>query len=223
MLFRRSHLTVALLTFTAVSSAFGQLKNEKGELISPVAFANQGAITTSFVNSPSVGGSAGPGSGGGNTQWLKVEVHYGTTAALTTKFIDSVQLKIWIEGLDLLATDAPVPGKGVAIALTGQVTYVNIAAARDVYGVFYVHPSTLARYSSDRGFEDFDRKFDIHVEAYVNGTLMDAIDKNKEQDPKWFQALKVVPNLVYQQNQSPFLLADVDRYPAIKLPANTGQ
>ncbi len=47
---------------------------------------------------------------------------------------------------------------------------------------------------------------------------MDAIDKNKETDPKWFQALKVVPNLVYRQNQSPFLLTDVDRYPAIKLP-----
>ena len=45
------------------------------------------------------------------------------------------------------------------MALTGSVTYINVAAGRDLYGVFYVHPSTLGRYSSDRGYEEYDRKF----------------------------------------------------------------
>jgi hypothetical protein len=212
MLFKRSYLAVALLSLFAAPSAFGQAKD------SPIAFANQEAITTSFVNAPNLGGTSGGASTGGSNQWLKVEVHYGTTAALLTKYIDAVDIKIWIEGLDLLDPAAPVAGKGVAIALTGDCTYVNIPAGKDVYAVFYVHPSTIGRYSSDRGSDDFDRKFNIHVEASVGGALMDAIDKSKEDDAKWFQALKVVPNLVYRQNQSPFVLADVDRYPAIKLP-----
>jgi hypothetical protein len=147
-----------------------------------------------------------------------VEFHYGTTAALLTPYLDSVEFKIWIEGLDPLALNTTqASGKGVAIALTGTVTYVNVPAGKDVYGVFYVHPSTLARYSSDRGYEDYDRKFDVHLEAYVGGTLMDKIDKNKETDPNWFQALKPITGLVYRQNQCPFMVSDPDRYPAIKL------
>ena len=133
-------------------------------------------------------------------------------------FQDEVQFKIWIEGLDPLAPNPAQPnGKGVAIALTGEVTYVNIPAGKDCYGVFYVHPSTLARYSGDRGYEDYDRKFNVHVEAYVAGAKMDYIDKRKEQDPNWYQQLKAVPNLVYRQDQCPFLLDSPDRYPAIKL------
>ena len=219
MLFRRSQWIPLLLVLISAPTAFGQLKDAQGNLISPVAFVNQEAITTTFVSSPNVGSSSGSSSNEAG-QWLKVEIHYGTTSFLTTKYLDSVQFKIWIEGLDLLAKDAPVPGKGVAIGLTGDVTYVNIPAGKDLYAVFYVHPSTLDRYSSNRGTEDFERKFDVHVEAYVNGVLMDKIDKNKEQDPNWFQTLKAVPNLVYRQNQSPFFLSDVDRYPAIELPAS---
>ena len=108
--------------------------------------------------------------------------------ALTTKFLDSVEFKVWIEGLDLLAKDAPVAGKGVAVSFTGSVTYVNIPQGKDNYGVFYVHPSTLDRYSAGGGADDFDRKFNIHMEAYVGGALMDAIDKNKETDPQLVSA-----------------------------------
>jgi len=216
---RRSYPVIFLLALIAAPAAYGQLTDAKGQLISPIAFVNQEAVTTSFVQAPNLAGTlGGVGSGSGNNQWLKVEFHYGTTAALTTPYLDSVEFKVWIEGLDLLAKNAPVPGKGVSVALTGSVTYVNVPAGKDLYGVFYVHPNTLGRYSDDRGYEQFDRKYDIHVEAYVGGTLMDAINKNKEQDPKWFAPFTVVPNLVYRQDQTPFIIADPDRYPAIKLP-----
>ena len=110
------------------------------------------------------------------------------------------------------------PGKGVAVALTGSVTYVNVPAGKDLYGVFYVHPNTLGRYSGDRGYEDFDRKYNIHIEANVGGVLMDAIDKKKDPSgPTWFQPLIPIANLVYRQDQTPFIIADPDRYPAIKL------
>jgi hypothetical protein len=211
---RRSHLTVFFLGLIAAPAAFGQVPN------SPVAFANEEAITTSFVPAPSVGGGSEGGGAHDNSLWLKVEFHYGTTAAVTTNYLDEVQFKVWIEGLDTLAPNpSQQGGKGVAVALTGSVTYINVPVGKDIYGSFYVHPSTLGRYSSDRGYEDFDRKFDIHVEAYIGGALMDKIDKNKEQDPNWFQALKPIPNLVYRQDQCAFMVADPARYPAIKLPA----
>jgi hypothetical protein len=215
---RRRVLLVILLGLTAGPHAFGQAKT------SPVAFANQDAIVTSFVTMPQVGGGGDLSTAAGDTdQWLKVEFHYGATALVTTPYIDSVQFKVWIEGLDSLAPNPAQPsGKGVAIGLTGSVTYVNILANKDIYGVFYVHPSTLGRYS-EHGYTDFDRKYDIHMEAYVGGALMDAIDKNKETDPNWFKQLRVVPDLVYRQDQSPFVVLDVSRYPAIKLPADASQ
>jgi len=207
---KRCCLVACFLSLIATSVALGQAAN------SPVAFVNEEAITTSFVPATNLGTSS---SGGGTPgQWLKVEFHYGTTANLTTKYLDAVQFKIWIEGLDLLAKNAPVPGKGVAVALTGSVDYINVPAGKDLYGVFYVHPNTLGRYSDDRGAENFDRKYNIHLEAYVNGQLMDHFDKRKDpMGDDWFTKLVPIPNLVYRQDQSPFFLNDVDRYPAIKL------
>jgi len=207
---------VVFLGLFAAPAAFGQAKN------SPIAFANLEAIKTSFVATPFTTAPeySRPSPSSDNSKWLKVEFHFGTTLALTTKYLDAVEFKVWIEGLDLLAPDAPVKGKGVAVALTGSVTYVNVPADKDIYGVFYVHPSTLGRYSSERGYTDFDRKFNVHLEAYVGGVLMDAIDKTKDpQGANWYQALKVVPNLVYRQDQCPFMLSEPDRYPAIKLSA----
>ena len=215
---RRSCLAVIFLALGAASTAFGQAKN------SPVAFSNQDAITTAFVDPPVSTGTAPPvaANTNGNTQWLKVEIHFGTTPALTADFLDAVEIKVWIEGRDMSVANSQGT-KGISIGLTGSVTYVNIAPSKDVYGVFYVHPSTLARYAGEGGFEDFDRKFDVHAELYVGGVLMDAIDRGKETDPKWFTVLKPVPNLVYRQDQSPFIAADVDRYPAIKLQATAAQ
>jgi hypothetical protein len=210
---RRSHLVVFLLGLIASPAVLAQAPN------SPIVFVNREAIITSFVTAPNMGSSdSSAPSTGEAKQWLKVEFHYGITPAVGS-FQDAVEFKVWIEGLDLLAPDAPVKGKGVAVGLTGSVTYVNIPAGKDLYGVFYVHPSTLARYSSDRGYEDFDRKFDVHIAAFVGGAEMDHFDKNKEKDPNWFQQLRAIPNLVYRQDQCPFLISNSDRYPAIKLPS----
>ena len=216
MLLRRSCPVIFLLGLMAAPAAFGQLPT------SPIKFVNEEAITTSFVTAPYLQSSTTGGGSSGDNQWLKVEFHYGTTDVVTTAYpyVDAVEFKVWIEGLDQYAPNPTQPsGKGVAVALTGAVTYVNIPMGKDIYGAFYVHPSVLARYSSDRGFEDFDRKFDIHIEAYVGGVLVDEINKNKEDDPlKWFQPLKPIPNLVYRQDQCPFLISSPDHYPMIKLP-----
>jgi hypothetical protein len=204
----RRSLPVIFLLGCVAGPAFGQLKT------SPIAFDNQTAIVTSFVAAPNIGGTGTSTSDAG--QWLKVEFHYGTTSLFTANYLDQVEFKIWIEGRDRSAPTPQFP-QGFAVGLTGSVVYVNIPAGKDIYGVFYVHPSTLGRYSTERGYTDFDRKFDIHIQALIGGVLMDEIDKNKGEQPGWFQALRPVPDLVYRQNQSPFMLSDPDRYPAIRL------
>ncbi len=204
---KRSLLPVLLVGIAALPLV-AQVPN------APIVFA-QSAITTSFVSAPQLGGTGGGTNG--DTQWLKVELHYSVVPPATSKFVDSAEFRVWIEGRDLYAPEAPTKD-GIAVGLTGTVTYVNLAAAKDGYAVFYLPPATIARFSTARGSSDFDRTFNIHAEAYVGGTKVDYFDKNKEADANWYQSLKPLSGFVYRQDQGPFILADPDRYPPIKLP-----
>jgi len=199
-------LGASLFAFSAVS-LHAQVPN------SPIVFA-QSAITTSFVPAPSVGSNT-PGFAS-DVNWLKIEFHYGVTPN-PSKFVDAVEFRIWVEGRDLYAPEATTKD-GIAVALTGNVTYVALPATHDAYGVFYIPPATLDRFSTTRGTSDFDRLFNIHIEAYINGTKVDYFDKNKEQDGSWYMQLKPLTGYVYRQDQCPFIMTDPDRYPPIKLP-----
>ena len=181
---------------------------------SPVVFA-QSAITTSLVDAPTVGSNQSGFTS--DSQWLKVEFHYAVAPA-PSKFLDAVEFRIWIEGRDLYAPEAPTKD-GIPVALTGTVTYVSLPETRDAYGVFYVPPATLDRFATDRGKEDFDRLFNIHIEAYINGTKVDYFDKKKEQDGNWYQQLKPLTGYVYRQDQCVFIMTDPNHYPPIKAPA----
>jgi len=205
----RHHLIVILAGLISVP-AFAQVAN------SPVIFSNTDAITTSFVQAQNMGGSSG-GSARGDNQWMKIEFHYAVTPTVGD-YLNGVTFKVWIEGRDLFDPQGE-PGKGIAVAITGSVSYVNVLKGKDLYGVVYLHPSTLGRYNAGGGSADFDRKFNIHVEADVDGKPVDNIDKRKETDLNWFQPLKPVPGLIFLQNQCPFISSDPDRYPALKLPA----
>ena len=182
-----------------------------------LAFAHEDAVVTTFVQAVNKG--SGDNSGGTSDQdvkWLKVEFHYSVNPP-QGNYLDEVQFKVWIEGRDLYDPQGQ-PGKGMPVMLTGTVTYVNVPKGKDNYGVFYVHPSTLGRYSTDKGVTDFDRTFNVHVEADIAGAAVDAADKNKEQDLNWYQPYKTIPGLVYRQNECPFINDNPDRYPAIKQP-----
>jgi len=184
---------------------------------SPIKFIAPGAVTATFVDAPSLGGSNNSSGSSRDSKWLKIEFRYSVTPT-KGDYVDSVEFKVWVEGRDLANTNAP-GDEGAAVALTGSVTYVNIPTSKEAYGVFYVHPSTLTRYGGKGGSSDFERKFDVHVAALVGGSIVDNVDKNKEKDPAWFQPLIPIAGFVCRQDQSPFLLADLNRYPAIKLPA----
>jgi hypothetical protein len=217
MLFRatalkRNHLALIFAVLGSVP-VFGQAAN------SPIAFVSRDAITTTMVPAPQVGGS-GSSSSAGDSQWLKVEFHYGvTTKDGAAPFLDSADFKVWIEGRDMF-DPAGKPGEGAPVILTGAVTYVNIPAGKDLYGVVFVPPSVMARYSTSKGSSDFLRTFDVHVDIFVGGDKMDAIDKNKgEPTLEWYKSLKAIPGFVYRQDQCSFLMFDVNRYPLIKLHA----
>jgi hypothetical protein len=214
--FKRKGLIFFVAAGFMAQAAFGQVKN------SPIIFANEGGVTSGLVNPPIATDSDG-GSPGELAQWLKVEFHYSVNPQ-KTPFLDAVTFKIWIEGRDLYAANAP-GNQGVAVALTGTVDYVNLPKARDAFGVFYVHPSALARYSGPDGLADFDRKFNIHVEADVAGAPVDNIDKFKDPSGKldWFTQLVPVSGVVFRQNQSPFVAVNASRYPEMKLPTASGQ
>ncbi|MEI9999044.1 MAG: hypothetical protein WDO13_07690 [Verrucomicrobiota bacterium] len=192
------------------STAVGQVAN------SPIVFANQDGITTSFLAAPVVSATSST-SLSDNQQWLKIEFHYAV-APQKIPFLDSVEFKVWVEGRDLYAANAP-GDQGVSVLLTGSVTYINLPKTSDGYGVFYLHPSTMTRYSTSRGYEDFDRKFNIHIMALVGGQEVDHYDKFKDQQGSdWYKGIPtLIPNLVYRQDQSPFVLTDVMRYPQMKL------
>lgn len=207
---KRCPLIGLFLGLTGIS-LFAQVAN------APVKFADSGAITPTFVEPPSMGENSGGGSND-DKQWLKVEFRFSVTKDAGA-FLDAVQFKIWIEGRDML-DPLGKPNEGIFVALTGSVTYVNIAQNNDVYGVFYVPPSTIKRYSK-LSSSDFERLFNIHIEADVDGKYVDGIDENKEKDLKWYQSLKTVPGLVYRQNQCAFIVTDPTRYPAIQLPTES--
>jgi hypothetical protein len=181
-----------------------------------IQFVNEQAITETFIQAPSLGGV-----GGGSedmTQWLKVEFQFSVNPPHPDKYpwVDSAEFKVWIEARDLYAANAPPNSTdGVAVCLTGSVTYINLKQTRTAYGVVYVHPATVARYSGSGTTEDFDRKFNVHVEAYVGGKLVDYYDKHKDSD-KWWTLPTAVPDLVFRQDLTPFLVSDVTRYPQLK-------
>jgi hypothetical protein len=215
-------LRIFVLALLVAAGSSGQAQDAGTPAPRIIDFSNEDGITTSFVQPQNIGSTEG-GSGGSGTeqQWLKVEFHYSVNPD-KTPFVDAAEFKVWIEGRDLYAANAP-GNQGVAICLTGSVTYINLAKTRDAYGVFFVHPSTLARYCGTGTFEDFDRKFNIHIDALVDGKLVDYYDKNKHDAKDWWTLPPAVPNLVYRQCDSPFLLADVNHYPEMKLDVKQAQ
>jgi len=186
----------------------------------PVLFNDQDGVSVSFVTAPSLSTSAQatPISG---TQWLKVELHYSvTTKPKDPPFLSSVTFNVWIEGRDLYDPQGQA-GQGIAVVLTGTATYVNVPSGKDNYAALYVSPNALTRYSTDTGITDFDRKFNIHAEATINGQLSDWYDRKKEDNPNWYKLPRVVDGLVYRANQCSFIVDSPDRYPTLSLEENS--
>lgn len=205
---------VALLHLTAVSWGQGEVSN------AVISFDKTEKIKPKFVDTPVYGAGGVKGNGAqSDKKWMEVEFKYTCKPPelqdLNSKrgvYLDEAQFKIYIEGI---IPDEPNGNEGDAILLVGQATYVNIPAGKDNYGVFYVHPNTVDRYG---GQSNFDRSgMNIRVEAYVNGQLVDVIQKKEEEDDGWIYKLRRINHQVYSKGESPFSLMDIGRYPAEKM------
>jgi len=213
----KRYLLLPLLVAATLTRTWGQAAD------SPIVFQGPEAVTATLIDPPTAGLGRSEGSSNTeNSQWLKVEFHYAVKPKPPLPFVESVEFRVWIEGRDLYAPEATT-ADGISVVLTASVTYINVQATSDGYGSFYVHPSTMQRYSTKSGASDFGDRFNVHVEAYVSGTKVDYFDKNKSQDPNWYQSMKAIPNLVYRQDQCVFMLTDPSRYPQIKPSFSSGQ
>lgn len=199
-------LKANLLVLLLLIGGFASLRADEGDI-------NITKVTTQSAMPQSVGGGGNrPGSGGnrGESKWYQINVEY--TANPAKPFLDEVQFKVYVE-MEEKQDPKDRDNSGDPVLLTGEVTYVNIPKSRDtMYCSFYLHPNTIERYGGERGLE----KHNVHVEAYVGGTLVASADKKKD-DPDWIHGkFKSISGMVLTKDQSPWALADLDLYPAQK-------
>src|SRR5207249_8174664 len=131
-------------------------------------------------------------------RWLEVEV----TFASAPEFTDELTLKCFIL----------FNGK----LLTGEVTHVNIAAARDNRSVMYVTPKTLQRLMLGRTITNAALQ-NTTVQLMQQGALKDELSAQRAA-PQWYATLPQVAGLVLNKNETPFMPLYWDRYCQIKTP-----
>lgn len=167
-------------------------------------------VETDTMKPEKVGASRGGGGGSRDSKWVIIEFSYTVTPDKDSKnpFIDEVQFKANIEARDGAGDSRSTD----PVILTGDVTYVCVPAGKG-FGSLYIPPDVAARYSLDR----YLSQFNVNIQAFVGGQMVDSKDKRREQKEDWFSGYKTVSGLVYNKMQSPFILNDTDRYPAIKL------
>jgi hypothetical protein len=129
-------------------------------------------------------------------RWLEVEV----TFTATPEFTDELSLKYYIL----------VGGK----LLTGEVTHVNIPAARDNRSVMYVTPKTLQRLLLGRPLTPTALQ-NVAVQLMQQGALKDEMSLNRA-PAQWYATMPQVAGLVLNKNETPFAPLYWDRYCQIK-------
>jgi hypothetical protein len=129
-------------------------------------------------------------------KWLEVEV----TFSATSEFTDELSLKYFIL----------LNGK----LLTGEVTHVNIPAARENRSVMYVTPKTLQRILLGRALTN-NVVQNVAVQLMQQGALKSELSLNRA-PPQWYAAIPQVGGLVLNKNETPFAPLYWDRYCQIK-------
>jgi len=126
--------------------------------------------------------------------WLEVEVQYATLPEM----IDELTFKYTILIQNTL--------------LDGEVTYVNIPAARDHFAVMYVTPRALLRLTGGKPLTPASIE-NVWVQATKQGQILDQTSyRGSAQIPN----LPHIAGLVLNKNETPFAPLYYDRYEAIK-------
>lgn len=129
-------------------------------------------------------------------RWLEVEVTFSAAA----EFTDELTIKYFIL----------FNGK----LLTGEVTHVNIPAARDNRSVMYVTPKTLQRLLLGRPLTNNTLQ-NVAVQLMQQGALKSELSLNRA-PAQWYATIPQVGGLVLNKNETPFAPLYWDRYCQIK-------
>ncbi|HEX8678314.1 MAG TPA: Amuc_1102 family pilus-like protein [Chthoniobacterales bacterium] len=132
-------------------------------------------------------------------RWLEVEVEF----TATPEYTDELTFKYYIL----------VNGK----LLTGEVTHVSIAGARDLRSVMYVSPKTLARAMGNRPVGPNSVQ-NIAVQIVQQGAVKGELSLDRAA-PNWFATMPQLAGQVLNKNETPFAPLYWDRYEQIKAPA----
>lgn len=170
----------------------------------PVVFIDK--VETEMIT-PEKLGAPRSGSSGRPAKWVLVEFSYTVTPENRGEYLEEVQFKANIEGDAATKDDR----KQQPVILTGEVTYMQVPAGKG-FGSLYISPDVATRYHIEQNLS----KFNVNVQAYVGGQMVDTKDKRKENDPNWFAPYKSISGLVMNKTQSVFILNDTDRYPTVK-------
>jgi hypothetical protein len=129
-------------------------------------------------------------------RWLEVEV----TFSAAPEFTDELTIKYFIL----------FNGK----LLTGEVTHVNIPAARDNRSVMYVTPKTLQRLMLGRTVTN-NAVQNVAVQLMQQGALKNELSLNRG-PAQWYATMPQIGGLVLNKNETPFAPLYWDRYCQIK-------
>jgi hypothetical protein len=129
-------------------------------------------------------------------KWLEVEV----TFSAAPEFTDELSLKYFML----------INGK----LLTGEVTHVNIPAARENRSVMYVTPKTLQRLLLGRPLTN-NALQNVAVRLTQQGALKSELSLNRA-PAQWYATIPEVTGLVLNKNETPFAPLYWDRYCQIK-------
>jgi len=154
-------------------------------------------ITTNFISSPQFAYTgAEQFQADQRERWLEVEA----TFSAAPEFTDELTLKYFVL----------FNGK----LLTGEVTHVNIPAARDNRSVLYVTPKTLQRLLLGRTLTNNTLQ-NVAVQLMQQGVVKDETSLNRAA-PRWYATLPPVTGLLLNKNETPFAPLYWDRYCQIK-------
>ena len=143
--------------------------------------------------------------------WMVINFTYESFPYEGSDYLDEITFKVYIEGRQKKDTR---DREGDPIVLTGEVTYINIPAGRDQYGVVFVHYDAVERYM----IETKSTQLNVRVEAYEKGKLADQVEKNsREENDKWVSAYPGKSGLVLNQSQTPWACSGSAAFPQIKL------
>jgi len=227
----RPWIRVSLLILLGSASLFAQPKSKPN-----LSFGKVQDLEIELVGVPdSVGSGGKPAPTGADTKasaegrWLRIDVPFSTTKKITPE----VKFKFFMEGYEVLESEAGGKETEKFVVLTGEVAYRDVPKGSKHYAGMFLPPASTLRFAGLKPNGEMDwssRKMNLRVEAFEQGSPVEEFfdlqaDKEKgpsgrggKKDPDWNKAADAqeVPGILLPVTETPFWPKDYKRYPQLK-------